>query len=224
MAQVMIERRSRTPLVIAAVVVGAGVAIAAYLMRSPAPSEGASVAAQAPNEVPSQAPVSDGFQRQATTEERAEIDSIKAQQAQASAAMESQPAPEPVTAAPMNRPDYLSDMEWTMLQGVANQAKDPQAELTRLVNAVRFNKQLEMWQDLPADADPAKRRTLARALLDDLPERVKAGNYGISDAKGMAEKMVADIDTDDTKRAARVKKEFKRLEAADAAYRKAEGH
>ena len=33
MAQVMIERRSRTPLVIAAVVVGAGVAIAATLQR-----------------------------------------------------------------------------------------------------------------------------------------------------------------------------------------------
>lgn len=223
MAQVLVNKRSRLPVVVVAVAVVVGAAVA-YKVMSPSEHDMTTLTSQDAASVPASVPLQDGFQREATQQEKTEIESIKAQQAQASAAMESQPAPEPVTAAPMNRPDYLSDMEWTMLQGVANQAKDPQAELARLVNAVRFNKQLEMWQDLPADADPAKRRTLARALLDDLPERVKAGNYGIADAKGMAEKMVADIDTDDTKRAARVKKEFKRLEAADAAYHKAEGH
>jgi hypothetical protein len=223
MAQVLIERRSRAPMVAIATLVGAGVALGVYFTRTSHSDSEAQTAATVASEPASQVAQTDGFHREATVEEKTEIESLKAQQAQASAAMDSQPTPEPVAAAPMNRPDYLSDMEWTMVQSVANQAKDPQAELTRLVNAVRFNKQLEMWQDLPADADPAKRRVLARALLDDLPERVKAGNYGLADAKGMADKMVADIESDETQRAARLKKEFKRLDTADAAYQKAEG-
>ena len=224
MAQVLINSRSKAPIVTLVVLLGVAAAGAYLVFGQSAPTD-------APNNLPaseasSQAtstPVSDGFVREATPEEKTEIASIKAQQAQASAAMEGQLTPEPVTTAPMSRPDYISDMEWTLLQGVANQAKDPQAELTRLVNSLRFNKQLEMWQDMPADADPAKRQMLARALLDDLPERVKAGNFGITDAKGMADKMVSDLETNDTKRAARLKKEFKRLDAAEAAYQKSEG-
>lgn len=223
MAQVLIERRNRIPMLAIAALAGTGLALGVYFARTPDSGTEAQPATTAVNEPASQPAATDGFLRQATPEEKAEVESIKSQQAQASAAMESQPTPEPVVAAPMTRPEYLSDMEWTMIQGVANQAKDPQAEMTRLVNAVRFNKQLEMWQDLPADADRAKRQTLARALLDDLPERVKAGNYGVVDAKGMAEKMVADIEADDTRKASRLKKEFKRLDAADAAYQKAEG-
>jgi hypothetical protein len=221
MAQVLINSRSRTP-VIAAIGLVAAAAAAAYMVfgtsGDTATPDGLASATTA-----SQAPTSDSFQRQATPEEKAEVESIKAQQAQASAAMESQLTPEPVATAPMTRPDYISDMEWTMLQGVANQAQDPQAELTRLVNSLRFNKQLEMWQDLPADADPSKRATLARALLDDLPERVKMGNFGLNDAKGMAEQMVKDVEPNEAKQGARLKKEHKRLETADSEYRKAGG-
>jgi hypothetical protein len=223
MAQVLINSRSRTPVAVAiALVVAAAVAYGVFGPSGETATQGSPTSVDAPSQA-SQAPVSDGFQREATSEEKTEIESIKAQQAQASAAMESQLTPEPVAAAPMTRPDYISDMEWTMLQGVANQAKDPQAELTRLVNSLRFNKQLEMWQDLPADADPGKRATLARALLDDLPERVKMGNFGLNDAKTMAEQMVKDVEPNEAKHAARLKKEHKRLEAADADYRKAGG-
>lgn len=224
MAQVLINSRSKAPMVILAVALGAAAAGAYFMFGQSAPTStppnltGAETGSAAIS-----SPVSDGFQRDATAEEKSEIASIKAQQAQASAAMESQPTPEPVAAAPMTRPDYISDMEWTMLQGVANQAKDPQAELTRLVNSLRFNKQLEMWQDLPADADPGKRATLARALLDDLPERVKMGNFGLNDAKGMADQMIKDVEPNEARQGARVKKEHKRLEAADAEYRKAGG-
>lgn len=223
MAQVLIERRSRAPMLAIAALVGAGVALAVYLTRSPADASATATPAAATSDAAVAVAQNDGFRREATPEEKVEVESIKAQQAQASAAMESQLTPEPVSAAPMTRPDYISDMEWTMLQGVANQAQDPQAELTRLVNSLRFNKQLEMWQDLPADADPGKRATLARALLDDLPERVKMGNFGLNDAKGMADQMIKDVEPNEARQGARVKKEHKRLEAADAEYRKAGG-
>ena len=71
-----------------------------------------------------------------------------------------------------------------MLQGVAQQDADPPKALARLVNSLRFTRQMELWEDMAAMPDKAaKRRRLAVQLLDDLPNRVAHGDLALADAQ-----------------------------------------
>ena len=55
------------------------------------------------------------------------------------AAVELEPAVAPLT----ERPEYVSSPEWIILNGVASRHETPDLELVRLVNLLRFNKQME---------------------------------------------------------------------------------
>lgn len=156
-----------------------------------------------------------------TAADREALETLKAQQAQAARALEAQPVQAPVKGQVDERPEFISAMEWSVLQAVAQQHAHPEEELPRLINAVRFNKQLELWQDMPADADANKRRVLAEALLKDLPERVKQGNYGLVDAQKYMTGLVKDLEADEARQQARANAEMRRLTQADEAYRRA---
>ncbi len=156
-----------------------------------------------------------------TAADLAELETLKVQQAQAAQVLETQPVQAPIKGQVDERPEFISAMEWSVLKAVAQQHAHPEEELPRLINAVRFNKQLELWQDMPADADAAKRRVLADALLKDLPERVKQGNYSLGDAQKYMMALVKDLETDETRQRDRTNAEMRRLTQADEAYRRA---
>ena len=79
----------------------------------------------------------------------------KAQQEAAAQEILKQPEVKPIVGNVGEKPAFLSQMEWNMLKGVAQQNANPDKELTRLVNFVRFTKQLELWQALPEQTDAA---------------------------------------------------------------------
>lgn len=115
------------------------------------------------------------------------------------------------------RPDYVSPMEWMVLQGVANQHPNAEQELSRMVHFLRFNKQLERWEGLNAGGDPALRHALASSLVTDLPHRVRQGDLSASDARSLLMRLLADAEPDVASREARMGDTMARIEGASRA-------
>ncbi len=84
---------------------------------------------------------------------------------------------------PVNeRPDFVSLLEWKVLQAVAQKNDHPQQELTRLVNDLRFEKLLDAWRSPPAGLDAATRLRLAAQLRQDLPAHLARGELSTAEA------------------------------------------
>lgn len=137
-----------------------------------------------------------------------------AQQTAAANEIKKQPVVKPIAGEIKERPAFVSEMEWGMLKAVAQQHATPEKELTRMVNFLRFSKQLELWESMPKSEDPAKRQTLANELLEDLPNRVRHGELELADAQGKMRALVQDAEVNDQDRARRVSAENSRLSAA----------
>ncbi len=116
-----------------------------------------------------------------------------------------------------SRPDYVSPMEWMVLQGVANQHANAEQELSRMVHFLRFNKQLERWEGLNAGSDPVLRHALASSLVTDLPTRVQQGDLSAADARSLLMRLLADAEPDAGRREARLGDTMARIEAASRA-------
>jgi len=113
------------------------------------------------------------------------------------------------------RPDYVSPMEWLMLQGVARQHANAEQELSRMVHFLRFNKQLERWEGLSTKGgDPALQRSLASALVADLPIRVQQGDVTASEARTLLMRLLPDAEPDASAREARLGDTMDRVQAA----------
>lgn len=217
MAQVMIERTSRGWLWVLAGVSALSLAVAwqrwsahdDVLEPSPVPLQQDQALTPAP----------EAITPQHSAEDHARLEQLKTEQAQAKEVI-LQTAPEPIKTTVIQRPSYVSEMEWAALKAVADQHPDPEGQLTRLTNSLRFAKQLELWQDMPKDQPDAKRHDLATALVKDLPERVKHGDFALKDAHQMLAGLLEDAEPDPELRSRRGAQEANRLTQADAAWRK----
>ncbi|MDP2227848.1 MAG: hypothetical protein Q8J78_10290 [Moraxellaceae bacterium] len=109
------------------------------------------------------------------------------------------------------RPAFVSAIEWQILQGVAAQHAHPEVELTRLVNHLRFSKQLEQWQALAGQADAAVRPMLAAQLLADIPARVQADEMTPADAQQLQQALLAGLVSDPNERQRRIAEEARRV-------------
>lgn len=141
---------------------------------------------------------------------------LVAQQAAAAQVVARAPAMKPITGPVTERPEFVSEMEWTMLKGVAQQNPAPDAELTRLVNKLRFMKQLELWQSMEHSNDMAKRQLLAEQLLDDLPQRVANADLDKPEAQKLQASLLKDAVSDEHARKKRAEVESRRLGASAA--------
>jgi len=191
-----------------AVGLAAGAAVLVWWTRAQHVPEGVTAVTSAP----SAAEVASLPAEPASTVEEAAV--IIKEQVAAKAELDKQPVIPPVKGAVTERPSYVSVMEWQLLQGVAKQHLHPAEELTRLVNSLRFTKQLERWQDLPKTADAATRQALARPLLDDLPQRVKQGDMDLAGASTLQAALLADAVTDAKARDKQAVVEAQRLQVA----------
>ena len=108
------------------------------------------------------------------------------------------------------RPDFVSPAEWMMLQAVAAKKANPQTELLRLVNLLRFNKQLEAL-DKTSDSD--ERNVLIEAVLAQLPKRIENQEMSVEKAQSIQLKLISQIYTDDDDVRARAAKEARRIGA-----------
>lgn len=139
------------------------------------------------------------------------VSEVQAQQEAAAKEILKQPEVKPIVGNVSEKPTFLSQMEWNMLKGVAQQHATPEKELTRLVNFVRFTKQLELWQALPEQTDAAKRQTLANELLADLPQRLMQEEFDLPSAQKLQAELLSDAVQDPQERQARAVQEARRL-------------
>ncbi|RZL03904.1 MAG: hypothetical protein EOP36_02635 [Rubrivivax sp.] len=141
---------------------------------------------------------------------------LVAQQTAAAQEIERQPAMKPITGPIKERPAFVSEVEWMMLKGVAQQNATPDVELTRLVNKLRFMKQLELWQSMEHSSDMAKRQMLAEQLLEDLPQRVANADLDKPEAQKLQASLLKDAVSDESSRKKRAETEARRLGASAA--------
>lgn len=100
---------------------------------------------------------------------------LQAQQQAVAKVVTDQPLLQPIIGDIQTRPEFVSDVEWGMLQAAAQQQPQPSKELTRLVNTLRFHKMLEAWQN-SSSMEHVQRQALAAQLLQEVPEQLKQGN------------------------------------------------
>lgn len=115
----------------------------------------------------------------------------------------------PVEPTIAERPDYVSEMEWQILNGVAANSTDPDRELGRLVAKLRFTRQLELWQEMaPHDA---RRSALTLRLLEDIPQQVTNHDLDPEAARTLQQQLVDASITDPVAREMRLMAERQRL-------------
>lgn len=93
------------------------------------------------------------------------------------------------TGAVTERPDYVSEMEWQVLQNVARQ--NPDVHLTDLVNKMLFIKKKQAWID--AGENTGLRRQLAAELLEMIPQQLAAEAIDAATAEEMEAELHADL-------------------------------
>lgn len=136
-------------------------------------------------------------------------DVIKMQMAAESAAIaavELQPAVAPLT----ERPEYVSSPEWIILNGVASRHETPDLELVRLVNLLRFNKQMEA---LNKTTDDSIRTKLAEAILRQMPDRVSNKEMSIEKAQAIQLSLINSLYSDPDEIRERAAEEAERIGA-----------
>jgi hypothetical protein len=100
-------------------------------------------------------------------ESSSDLEHVKAQQAQAArAAIDAEPVDGMVSV----RPEFVSELEWEVLQEAADQYPGMDKRLTHLVNKLLFFKKRKAWMTTATEA--ARRRQLARELLAMIPAQV----------------------------------------------------
>jgi hypothetical protein len=149
----------------------------------------------------------------------AQMAAIEAQQREAARVIEREPSLAPLKGAVKSRPPFVSEMEWQMLQGVAQQQVDPTQALTNLVNTLRFNKQREAWEAQGHSTDASLRRALAESLLSDLPARVAQGDVDLAEARRLQASLLPDAVSDQQDRKQRAAAEAQRLVAPESSAR-----
>lgn len=210
--------------IIAGVVVALGAVVVAVMRTQSDTSIKAGGVSNAASAVAQGSPTASGMQDFSTPEPTAsQVQEVLKQQEVAAKEVENQPDLKPLKGPITERPSFVTPMEWAMLQGVMQQHAQPDKELTRMVNFLRFNKQTEALEGLPKTSEmAAKRKALALQLIDDLPERVKHGDYDLKGATTALATWLPDAVPNATERQKRSEEELKRLAAADEVYKAAE--
>lgn len=111
------------------------------------------------------------------------------------------------------RPDFISPVEWYVVNGVADRSPDPEKELTRLVNNFRFIKQMELWEAMSGSTgnEKLKRDEIAEHLLNGLPARISARDMDKSQAQRIQFTLLSDLEPDSTVREQRLAEEALRI-------------
>ena len=99
---------------------------------------------------------------------------------------------EPVNGSVTKRPDFVSELEWQVLQNTARKRSGKNdIELTRLVNKLLFAKKWEAW--LASKGDTMRRKTLATRLTAMIPEQVRSRSLDPAEAKKIEAELHAEM-------------------------------
>jgi len=98
------------------------------------------------------------------------------------------------------RPADVSEQEWAALLAVMARQGQTKEDALRLVSYVRYQRGFEKWQTVDADKDARLRRRMAENLMNELPDRLKQGEFTLMEAAFMGAALIADLETDDALR------------------------
>jgi hypothetical protein len=107
------------------------------------------------------------------------------------------------------RPTYITEMEWQVLQQIAQQKSPAEPALVHLVNNLRFVKQVELWHSL-VKTNP-EGQALAELLLRDIPTRVQQQDLDLQQAQQLQQELISTLTVDANVRHQRIKEEAKRI-------------
>ncbi len=109
------------------------------------------------------------------------------------------------------RPDFVSRIEWQILKGVAAARENSEQELLRLVNYLRFSKQLEWWQSQQPDPNHHKHVQIGWNLLNEIPERVEQQDMAVGQAQQLQVVLLEALEPDAGKRRHHLEREAARI-------------
>lgn len=209
MAQVLMSPPAGRKWVMALGAVAVGAMAAAWWTYSASPESSLRADQGA---TPAQASLS---QASATASSSYQLADVVAGQSAAARALATQPAVKPIDGPVTDRPAFVSPMEWMVLKGTVSQHPHPERELTRMVNFLRFTKQMELLETLPRTGEVQPRRqALANELLADLPQRLLNDEMPMKDLRETQVMLLQDAEPDPERRQARAQVEARRLEQA----------
>lgn len=104
------------------------------------------------------------------------------------------------------RPDGVDADDWQRLLAVMGRMGQSKEDARRLVGLVRFQRDFEKMQTLDQEQDARARRRMAEALMAELPERLKTGEFTLMESAFMGAALIAEIEADDARRVAQLAK------------------
>ena len=108
------------------------------------------------------------------------------------------------------KPDFFTDEEWAGVQATAQSSADPAHETARLVDYLRFQKLYFEWT-AQKTAQPDHARSLARRLMQGLPDKVAQGVIGAEQADQTLEQLVDFLEPDPLAQERMLARERRRL-------------
>lgn len=118
------------------------------------------------------------------------LKNLNKQQTKAAVVVEQDPLIAPITSPVDKKPNFVSETEWQILTATAQTNSNPEQELTRLINLLRFNKQIELWQSIQKSDHNPKWHALANQLLNELPARVAGGEINEQEARKLKQELL----------------------------------
>ena len=109
------------------------------------------------------------------------------------------------------RPEFVSRIEWQILKAVAATQQNSEQELLRLVNYLRFSKQLEWWQSQQPDQNHHRHIRIGWQLLNDIPERVEQQDLAADQAQQLQVALLEVLEPDAGKRRHHLEREAARI-------------
>ncbi len=115
------------------------------------------------------------------------------------------PAEQPETAltaptAEDGRPMGVDANDWAVLNAALLKYNYTAADAKRITDFLRYQRAFETWQNLDETKDALRRQSMARALYDELPEKLRVGDFVPVEANLMGAVLIAELEKDENKR------------------------
>jgi hypothetical protein len=91
------------------------------------------------------------------------------------------------------RPSDVDQGDWGSLNGALSKAGVDAKEAGRIVGFLRFQHSFEAWQNMDETRDADRRRRIAEALLAEVPDRLKSGDFTPIEANLMGAVLIAGL-------------------------------
>jgi hypothetical protein len=98
------------------------------------------------------------------------------------------------------RPMDVEASDWSVLNAALLKYNYTAADAKRITDFLRYQRAFEAWQNLDETKDAARRMNMARALYDELPEKLRSGDFVPVEANLMGAVLIAEIEKDEAKR------------------------